>query len=296
MRAIRSFFRHIRDGFRNLFRNGLMTLVSIFTMTLTLIMIGSFVLIWTNINEATRNIEQTFQVRVLIDRIATEEEEATLKTQIQGLEHVTDVVYRSKDEELEHYKKTITSDFDVIEGDKNPLNNVYVVSVDKGDNLDKVAQDIRKLAKVEAANYGSTDVETILGNINAVRIVLAVLASIFVVFAVLLVSNTIRLTILARRTEIEIMRLVGATKRYIRAPFKYEGAYIGLISGLLAFGALYGIYEGAHSYLPGFLGLANLQLVDTMPIMAYVGAGLLVIGIVLGRLGAGRSIRRFLDI
>ena len=62
MRAIRSFFRHIRDGFRNLFRNGLMTLVSIFTMTLTLIMIGSFVLIWTNINEATRNIEQTFQV------------------------------------------------------------------------------------------------------------------------------------------------------------------------------------------------------------------------------------------
>ena len=296
MRAIRSFFRHIRDGFRNLFRNGLMTLVSIFTMTLTLIMIGSFVLIWTNINEATRNIEQTFQVRVLIDRIATEEEEATLKTQIQGLEHVTDVVYRSKDEELEHYKKTITSDFDVIEGDKNPLNNVYVVSVDKGENLDKVAQDIRKLAKVEAANYGSTDVETILGNINAVRIVLAVLASIFVVFAVLLVSNTIRLTILARRTEIEIMRLVGATKRYIRAPFKYEGAYIGLISGLLAFGALYGIYEGAHSHLPGFLGLANLQLVATMPIMAYVGAGLLVIGIVLGRLGAGRSIRRFLDI
>ena len=259
MRAIRSFFRHIRDGFRNLFRNGLMTLVSIFTMTLTLIMIGSFVLIWTNINEATRNIEQTFQVRVLIDRIATAEEEATLKTQIQGLEHVTDVVYRSKDEELEHYKKTITSDFDVIEGDKNPLNNVYVVSVDKGENLDKVAQDIRKLAKVEAANYGSTDVETILGNINAVRIVLAVLASIFVVFAVLLVSNTIRLTILARRTEIEIMRLVGATKRYIRAPFKYEGAYIGLISGLLAFGALYGIYEGAHSYLPGFLGLANLH-------------------------------------
>ena len=296
MRAIRSFFRHIRDGFRNLFRNGLMTLVSIFTMTLTLIMIGSFVLIWTNINEATRNIEQTFQVRVLIDRIATAEEEATLKTQIQGLEHVTDVVYRSKDEELEHYKKTITSDFDVIEGDKNPLNNVYVVSVDKGENLDKVAQDIRKLAKVEAANYGSTDVETILGNINAVRIVLAVLASIFVVFAVLLVSNTIRLTILARRTEIEIMRLVGATKRYIRAPFKYEGAYIGLISGLLAFGALYGIYEGAHSYLPGVLGLANLQLVATMPIMAYVGAGLLVIGIVLGRLGAGRSIRRFLDI
>ena len=296
MRAIRSFFRHIRDGFRNLFRNGLMTLVSIFTMTLTLIMIGSFILIWTNINEATRNIEQTFQVRVLIDRIATEEEEATLKTQIQGLEHVTDVVYRSKDEELEHYKKTITSDFDVIEGDKNPLNNVYVVSVDKGENLDKVAQDIRKLAKVEAANYGSTDVETILGNINAVRIVLAVLASIFVVFAVLLVSNTIRLTILARRTEIEIMRLVGATKRYIRAPFKYEGAYIGLISGLLAFGALYGIYEGAHSYLPGVLGLANLQLVATMPIMAYVGAGLLVIGIVLGRLGAGRSIRRFLDI
>ncbi|WP_303885710.1 permease-like cell division protein FtsX [Abiotrophia defectiva] len=296
MRAIRSFFRHIRDGFRNLFRNGLMTLVSIFTMTLTLIMIGSFVLIWTNINEATRNIEQTFQVRVLIDRIATEEEEAALKTQIQGLEHVTDVVYRSKDEELEHYKKTITSDFDVIEGDKNPLNNVYVVSVDKGENLDKVAQDIRKLAKVEAANYGSTDVETILGNINAVRIVLAVLASIFVVFAVLLVSNTIRLTILARRTEIEIMRLVGATKRYIRAPFKYEGAYIGLISGLLAFGALYGIYEGAHSYLPGVLGLANLQLVATMPIMAYVGAGLLVIGIVLGRLGAGRSIRRFLDI
>ncbi|MCW6682702.1 permease-like cell division protein FtsX [Aerococcaceae bacterium NML160702] len=296
MRVIRNFFRHIRDGFRHLFRNGWMTLASIFTMALTLFMIGSLVVILTNVQKVTTKIEQTIQVRAYLDIAANEQDEAKTKAEIEKIPHVVNITYRTKDQELEDTIKYYGSEFELFQGDANPLRNVFVVDVDKTDNIQAVADAVSKLTYVSEANYGSLDAKNIISAVDAVRYVIAIIATIFTVIAVMLISNTIRLTIFARQTEIEIMRLVGATNGFIRAPFGVEGAFIGLIGAGVAFGALYGVYYWLQEAAGRMLGINNLVLLPTYPLFALIGGLLLIVGIALGMLGARRSTRKFLKI
>lgn len=295
MKAIRNFRRHLRDGIRNLFRNGWMTIATIFTMTLTLIMVGGFVFLMANVNTITANIEQSFQVRVTINAIATPQEEQQLQKEIEQIAHVTKVTYRTKDQELEDIIQNVGSEFALHEGDSNPLLNVFVIDVDSPEHIKIVNEAASKLKNVDQATYGGLDSDTVLRNLEMVRYIVAVIATIFVIIAILLVSNTIRMTIASRRVEIEIMRLVGATKGYVRAPFKHEGAFIGLISAMLAVIGLFLLYEGAQYGLPQVLGLANLDMVPTLPLLQYIAAGLLALGWILGVFGASRSVKKYLN-
>lgn len=296
MIAIRSFFRHIRDGSRNLFRNGWMTTASILTMTLTLSMVGGLVLLLTNVEKVTQDIESNIQVRVMIDLAANEQDEAKLKQEIEAIDHVIKVTYRTKDEELQALIENVGEEFKLHEGDKNPLRNVYVVDVDNVDFISGVADQINELMYVDESNYGALTADNLFKQIDFVRYVLAVIAAVLIVTAVLLISNTIRLTIYARQTEIEIMRLVGAKNSFIRAPFAYEGTFIGIIGAILAFGILYAIYEGVRRIPGQVFGMVNIQFIPTFPFLIYVGIGILILGIVLGIFGARRSMRQFLKI
>lgn len=126
------------------------------------------------------------------------------------------------------------------------------------------------------------------------RIILALVAAILVVIAIVLVSNTIKMTINARRSEIEIMRLVGGKNSYIRGPFAFEGMFIGLFSGILATGVLYAMYEGIQVASISILGISIIKFVPTLPMMIYIGIGMLVVGMILGIYGAKRSIKQYL--
>src|SRR5699024_8422548 len=117
VKFIRNFFRHIRDAFRNLFRNGWMTTASILAMAVTLFMVGSLVLVFANIQQLTTQVEQEIQIRVNIDPVASEAEETELGEQIAAIEFVSEVIYRSKEEELAEYQDIITENFIELEGD-----------------------------------------------------------------------------------------------------------------------------------------------------------------------------------
>lgn len=295
MRAIRSFFRHIRDGFRNLFRNGWMTLAAIFTMTLTLFMVGSLFIVLSNVENITQDIEEGVNIRVHIDIAATEEDEANLREQIEGTPNVSEVTYRTKEQELEDLTATI-EEFELVFGDSNPLYNVFVVAVDDTDELASVSQVISEYPYALEVTYGELDTENLLRTLETVRIIVALIAAVLVVIAVSLISNTIKMTIYNRQEEIEIMRLVGAENSYIRAPFAYEGAFIGIIGSVLASLLIFAIYEGAQSAQLEWNAIQVLRLTPTFPMVIYVGIGLLIIGIILGVLGARRSIKLFLQI
>ncbi|HJF17161.1 MAG TPA: permease-like cell division protein FtsX [Globicatella sulfidifaciens] len=296
MIIIRNFFRHVRDGIRNLFRNGWMTTASVFTMALTLFMIGGLVLLLTNIEKITSDIESSIQIRVMIDAAANEQDEKLLKEEIQAIQHVKTITYRTKDEELEALIENVGEEFALHEGDANPLLNVYVVDVDDVDNISQVANQINDLKYVSEATYGALTADNLFKQIDVLRYILAVIAAILIVVAVLLISNTIRLTIFARQTEIEIMRLVGAKNSFIRAPFAYEGAFIGILGAGIAFGILYAIYEAVRRVPGQIFGMVNIQFLPTMPLLLYIGIGILIIGIILGIFGARRSMRQFLRI
>ncbi|XJS10352.1 permease-like cell division protein FtsX [Aerococcaceae bacterium WGS1372] len=296
MRFFRDFFRQIRNGFRNLFRNGWMTLASILTMTVTLLMVGGLVMLLSNVDNITRDIEEGVQIRAHIDLVADKEDEETLQQSIEAIDHVEDVTYRTKEQELEDLIANVGEEFALFDNDANPLFNVFVVSVDDSENLDSVTEAISQLPYAVDVTYGEIDTQNLLRTLEVIRIVFALIAAILVVIAVALISNTIKLTIYARQTEIEIMRLVGAKNSYIRAPFTYEGAFIGLISAIFASVLLYGAYEGLQTATVEITGVQVIAFTPTMPFILYIAGGLVIVGILLGIIGARRSIKRFLTI
>lgn len=294
MKLFRDFSRHIRNGFRNLFRNGWMTTATIMTMVLTLFMIGSLLIFMDNVDNIIQDIEQGVKIRVHIDIAADIKEEASLQAAIEQLDHVEKVTYRTKDEELADVVENYGSEFELFEGDANPFYNVLVVDVDNTDFLDSVSKEIEKLPNATEVKYGSIDTKNLLRVIEISRMVLALLAAILVVIAISLVSNTIKMTINARQTEIQIMRLVGAKNSYIRLPFAYEGMFMGLIGGLLASGFLYLAYEGIQIASFEVLGVKLIRFSPSLPLLIYVSITLLLIGILLGVFGARRSIKQYL--
>ncbi|WP_241152386.1 permease-like cell division protein FtsX [Vaginisenegalia massiliensis] len=296
MILFRNFFRHVRDGLRNLFRNGWMTMASILTMALTLFMISGLIILMGNVQKVTRDMEKGIQIHAYIDLAANEQDEANLYHEIEAIDHVKKITYRSKDQELQDLIKTMGKDFDLFEKDKNPLHNVYLVDVDKPEFVKPVTEQIANLKYISDAKNGGMNTEKLFKSINVVRYVMALVAAVFVIIAVLLISNTIRLTIYARRHEIEIMRLVGAKNGFIRAPFQIEGTLIGIIGAGLAFGALYAVYEGIQTAAPRQFGIQNLALLPTWPLFWYVLAIMLVVGTLLGFVGARRSMSKFLQV
>lgn len=296
MKSLRDSSRHIRNGFKNLFRNGWMTTATILTMILTLTMIGALLMFMSNVNNVVQDIEQGVKIRVHMDIAADKKDEDALQESIRKLDHVEKVTYRSKDEELNDVVSEYGTEFELFEGDKNPFYNVLIVDVDQSKYLDQVQNDIEALPMVVSAKYGSIDTKNLLKIIEWTRIGLALLSAIFVVIAVTLISNTIRMTINARQTEIEIMRLVGAKNSYIRSPFVYEGIFIGILSSLISTGLLYFLYEGINLASIEIVGVKLLKLSPTMPLILYVGLALLFIGIILGNIGARRSVKQYLVI
>lgn len=294
MKFFRNLGRHLRDGLRNLFRNGWMTTASIIMMTVTLFMLGLFVLIIGNVDQLTKSVEQEIQVRVMIDPLAEVADEQALGDKIAQIDQVTRVVYRSAEEELASYKDVITEDFDVLEGDTNPLNNMYLVNVASTDQIEKVSKEIEAFDYVLSANIGSLNIDGLIRTINILRYIAAFFAAIFIIIAVLLISNTIRLTINARQTEIEIMRLVGAKNSYIRAPFALEGAFIGMIGAILSTLLLFASYKGILEIARELFAFNPEYALAIWPLILWIGLGLLLAGMILGTIGARRSIHKFL--
>lgn len=294
MKFIRDFTRQLRNGFRNLFRSGWMTTAATLTMTLTLFMMGFLTLFMVNIGQITTDIENGVRIRVHIDIAATADEEKKLGDQIRQVNHVIGLTYRTKDEELADIVANYGSEFQIHEGDENPLYNVYVVDVDDPANIKAIAKEIDQFPFTVQVTYGAIDTENLLRMMEMGRIILALVAAILVVIAIVLVSNTIKMTINARRSEIEIMRLVGGKNSYIRGPFAFEGMFIGLFSGILATGVLYAMYEGIQVASISILGISIIKFVPTLPMMIYIGIGMLVVGMILGIYGAKRSIKQYL--
>lgn len=296
MKILRDTSRHIKNGFKNLFRNGWITTATILTMILTLTMIGSLLMFMSNVNNIVQDIEEGVKIRVHIDIAAEKEDEKKLQESITQMAHVQKVTYRSKDEELKDVVDNYGNEFELFEGDKNPFYNVLIVDVDQSRYLDSVQKNIEKEPMVVSAKYGSIDTKNLLKIIEWTRIGLALLSAIFVVIAITLVSNTIRMTINARQTEIEIMRLVGAKNSYIRSPFVYEGGFIGLISAVISTGILFFLYEGINLASIEIIGVKLLRLSPTFPLIIYVAVTLIILGMFLGNIGARKSIKRYLII
>ncbi len=299
-------FRHFREGGKNVIRNGWMTFASVSSIAISLLILGVFLLLTLNVNYLAQQIEQQVEIRVYLDVNIPKEQTAPLQTEIAAIPNVDKVTFISKDEGLTYLRdklgdsgKSLLEGFD---GDNNPLNDSFTVEVVEPRQVGIVAQQINDLNNGKATkpiyrvSYGQGTVETMFKVTQIVRNIGLILVAGLALTAMFLIANTIKLTIVARRREIAIMKLVGATNSFIRWPFFIEGALLGITGSIIPTAILlYGYWELMTSTQ---LDL-NLLMIKLLPFnqICYTMAGLLLgIGVLIGIFGSTLSVRKFLRV
>lgn len=291
---IRTFFRHLLESIKSLKRNGWMTIASISAVTITLALVGVFMAIIMNATKLAEDIEGNVDVSVFVDIGTNEKDMKTLEKELNELEHVNKVEFSSKDQELKKIQDQMGDSWSLFEGDGNPLYDVYVVTTTQPSYTKEVSEEAAKLKNVFRSDYGGTSSDRIFDIAAAVRTWGLAAAALLLFVAMFLISNTIRITIISRQREIQIMRLVGAKNGYIRWPFFLEGGWIGLIGAIIPVLIFTFGYQEIYKLLNPTLLRSNYSLIQPQDIVWKIDALMAGIGVIIGSLGSIISMRRFL--
>lgn len=295
----RTLSRHLRESFKSLSRNSWMTFASISAVTVTLLLVGVFAIIMMNLNKVATDLENDVEIRVLIDIMNDEEQtakaEAELIAQIENLPEVAEVVYSPKEQELDDLIKDFGDELSLFE-QNNPLHNVLYVKAAEPQQTANVAKQIEKLDHTYEVLYGEGKVEKLFSFLNIGRNIGLILIFGLLFTAMFLISNTIRITIIARKDEIEIMKLVGATNSFVRVPFVLEGMWIGLLGSIIPITVVSVIYYNLYNTLAPRIQGNLLELLEVTPLLYQVGALLVGLGLLIGIWGSFMSVRKFLKI
>ena len=287
--------RHFRESFKSLGRNSWMTLASVSAVTVTLILVGVFTIIMMNLNKVASDLENDVEIKVLIDETADEAAEEKLLAQIKNLPEVVEMNYSTKEEELEDLVKDFGDDFKLFE-QSNPLRNVVYVKASEPQQTANLAKKIDKFDYIYDVKYGEGKVEKLFNVLNISRNIGLVLILGLLFTAIFLISNTIRITIIARRDEIEIMKLVGASNSFVRIPFVLEGMWLGLLGSVIPIALVATLYHNVYKTFAPKLKGEFIQLLEFSPLVYQVSGLLLLIGVLIGVWGSFMSVRKFLKI
>jgi cell division transport system permease protein len=290
------FSRALANVRQNVFVNA----VTIGTISLALLIVSLFLLVFVNLENAAENWSERVQVTVYFDHELTVQELAAFRGRINAIPGTAKIGYVSRDEALKRFKGRLRGQETLLEGVRPevlPPSIEIALKRSSRDtrNVEAYVTTLKRIPGISEVQYGEEWVRRFNTFLNFMRMLGALLGGFLVVAVLFIVSNTIKLTIYARRDELEVMSLVGATRFFIKAPFLIEGIIQGGAGALIAIGLLLGLYEGflhnAGSFLtfnPTTSGLAFLPL-------EYV-AGILLAGIVLGFIGSFSSLKRFISI
>ncbi|UFT98527.1 permease-like cell division protein FtsX [Radiobacillus kanasensis] len=293
-----TFKRHLREGAKNILRNGWMTFASIGAVTTTLILVGAFLMLMLNLNQIADNIEEDVEIKVLVDLTADQSQIDTIGEQLKKIPEVSTVKFSSKEEELNALIESMGEEgksWELFEQD-NPLNHAYIVKTEDPTDAIQVAEEIAEYDNVQEVNYGKTVVQKLFTfNDYARNIGLALIIGL-IFTAIFLISNTIKITIMARSREIGIMKLVGATNAFIRWPFFIEGLLLGVLGSIVPIGLILGGYYYLEAHVSDLISFEFVELLPFNPFAWQLSLIILVIGAGIGVWGSVMSVRKFLKV
>ncbi|KGG80244.1 cell-division protein [Caloranaerobacter azorensis H53214] len=295
----RLFKNIIKQGFVGMWRNRMMSLASIGSVMSVLIILGIVLVIVLNINNLTGMAKEQFdEIQVYLQDGINEEQIENIGEKLRELDGVLAVIYQSKEQALEIFKKEWGDKAYLFEGlEKNPLPNSYIIQLKDIKYTEDVVNRINGLTGIEDIRYYKDIVEKMMAISNFVRAGGLAVISILILVSIFIISNTVKLTVAARRREISIMKYIGATNGYIRGPFILEGIFLGAIGSILAilivsFGYKYlflVVNERLYVLFTVYM-IPYYEILDDIIIM------FTAIGIGIGVLGSIISLRKFLRV
>lgn len=289
----------IGEGFANVFKNKKQAFVSIGIMCVTMLIFGVFFAIGENLNHFVEQVENEQGMQIFMDQDATDAEIAKLESDLRAIDEVNSVVFVSKAEALQQLKERFGEKASLLEGrNENVFQVSYIIKLTDLSKSSEVQNQISKLDNVESIRSSNETISTLVKIAKGIKVATYIISVCLIIFAIFIITNTIRLTVHARRREISIMKYVGATNSFIRWPFAVEGMLIGLIAGLIATGLLSGVYTLAanNSGFINFLSKMGLTLLNFSDMLNLVLLVYLVLGIGVGVLGSTISMRKYLKV
>jgi cell division transport system permease protein len=289
--------RPIKEGFIGLIRHLAMSVSSIMAVIVTLLFVSLFLILTVNLQQITDSVQAKVQIHVQIENEVDLTGIAELKRTILELPGVVAVDYSNKDEELNHFIESYGEEgkiFEMYRGDKNPLRNAFIIEVSEGNLIDQVSTKIEGMVGIESVNYGGLNALKLIEILNSVRDSGLILVLVLGILAIFLITNTIKMSIHSRMYEIQIMRTIGATNGFIRAPFMVEGVLIGFIGSLIPIGISAFGYNYLYQSLNGVLLTNIFVLRPVFPFVLQLSYLLALLGISVGLVGSFISVSRYL--
>ncbi len=265
---------------------------SVISITLVLFILGFFGLIMLHSNMITKHVKENIQMNVYMKKNAKEANIYRLKKELDATENVKYTRYISAEEAKNIYKEEIGEDFIAFLDGENPLHASIEIHLTEAfanvDELRKLSETIKKRNIVEDVRFHESYVESINKNIGRITIFFLIVSGMLLLISVVLINNTIRLSVYANRFIIRSMRLIGATQQFIRKPFILKSIFQGIISAIISIALLVGILYKLHNYYPDLVSVKNLDLY----LMLF--AAIMVIGIIISWWSSSLSVRKFL--
>lgn len=299
-----SSFKYLaRQGLHSMVKNRLMSVASIGVLTVCLLITGVAGLFTLNVGSLMDYLGSQNETVVYLDEDLSEEGLAAVDSALRSISGLREVTYVSKDEALDRMKESMGENaylFDVFEGSENPFLANYRVVLDDVSDLPEIQPQLEAIEGVSSVGAPMQLSQMFTSIHKGVSLVCIILVAVLGFVSVVVISNTIRLTVFARRKEINIMKYVGATNGFIRLPFFVEGVTVGLIAGAISTVVVLGGYQLLLVFavdLPGFWGtLLAGTLLPLSRVWYLVLGGFLLFGMLIGSLGTASSIRKYLKV
>ncbi len=282
----------IREVIHSLRRNNWMSVASIGTVAVSLFIFGMFLMLVMNMNKMVDAMESQVQIMVYLEDDFSRDDARELEVDLKKMQGVEKVTFVPKEEAMEKFKdqKTLLDALD----ETNPLPDSFEVMVLQPEMVKTAAENIEKFEGVDSAKYGQDVMEHLFDITRLIRIFGFALMMVLALATLFIISNTIRLTVFARRKEIAIMKYVGATDWFIRWPFVLEGIVMGFLGSLIASVVLRFTYSGITAKI--YDTLAFFPLIPEEPFLNYVTMIVVIGGMIMGAIGSTVSIKRFLKV
>ncbi|MDI3535406.1 MAG: cell division transport system permease protein [Thermosediminibacterales bacterium] len=293
---VRTFGYFFRQAVVSILRNSLMSFASVSSVAAVLIILGMVLLLGLNVDYIASDIESQVEITAYLADGLDVKQVSEIGQKLIQVKGIKEVKFVSKDEALKEFKKQLGDQGDLLEGIKedNPLPDFYRIKTINPSDISEVAAELDNIEGIVDIVYGKEVVDKLFKLTGWTRLIGLATITIFAFVSIFIISNTIRLTVFARRKEIGIMKYIGATEWFIRWPFLIEGMLLGLIGALISVSVI----NISYYYLTKTVAqsLPVIKLIPFDSLLYKITVGFMAIGALLGALGSGISIRRFVKV
>ena len=272
-----------KEGFRNTWTNRMMSIASICVLMSCLVLMGCATMIFLNIDSLLGRIEEENVVMVYIEDDTTASDLKQMEKSLNEIRNIKEVEFIAKEvawqQQLDTMEESHAAYFTELSSEI-PLPNAYKITIDDLSLFDDTINNIKKLDHIETIRENKDLAKKLVSIRHGIEIIAVVIVAVLLAISIFIISNTIKLTVYSRRLEISIMKSVGATNGFVRLPFVVEGMILGIISGVISLGLVWGFYEFAirqFKDLINSLNLTALNFADYSLVMlgAFVAIGIL---------------------